>query len=56
MIRDLGDPEYETRESASRALAELGYLAKFPMDVAFRRVSDPEVRRRLRKLLDELKD
>jgi len=56
LIRDLGDPDYATREKAAEALAELGYLAKSQLEEARKQTSDPEVRRRVEKLLEELQE
>ena len=54
LVRDLGHPEWEKRESASIALAELGELAKSALERVIRETKDPEVERRARRLLDKL--
>lgn len=54
LIRDLGHPEWETREAATRELKELGYLTKGQLTEALRASTDPEVRRRAQGLLDGL--
>ena len=56
LIRDLGHPEWEKREQATREIAELGYLVEQQLTEAYRQTQDPEVRRRVRMLLDEVKD
>lgn len=56
LIRDLGHPEFETREEATKGLAELGYLAKLQLDDASQQVTDPEVKRRIEALLEELSE
>jgi hypothetical protein len=55
-LRDLGDPEFAKREAASKGLAETGYLAKSQLNEALSQVTDPEVHRRVQKLLDDLPD
>jgi len=54
LIRDLGHPSWETREAASVALADLGELARQMLQEALRETKDPEVERRIRRLLDKL--
>lgn len=54
LIRDLGDPDWEKREAASRELGELGPLARSPLQEASTQTKDPEVRRRAQALLDEI--
>ena len=54
LIRDLGSPEFETRESASRELADLGQLTRSQLSETVRLSADPEVRRRAEALLDSL--
>jgi hypothetical protein len=56
LIRDLGHPEWEARETATRELNELGYVAKAQLTEAERSSTDPEVRKRARDLLDELRE
>ena len=53
-IRELGDPDWEKREAASRDLAEVGYLAKRQLTEAHQQTTDAEVRRRTKALLDEI--
>jgi len=55
MIRDLGHPEYATREAARKSLAELGHLPRLQLEEAVKQTSDPEVRRSVQALLEELK-
>ena len=54
LVRDLGHAEWEKREAASIALAELGELAKAALEQVLRETKDPEVERRARRLLDKL--
>ncbi|MDF1701704.1 MAG: hypothetical protein P1V36_11165, partial [Planctomycetota bacterium] len=54
LVRDLGHPDWEKREAASIALAELGELAKAALERVVRETKDPEVERRARRLLDKL--
>lgn len=54
LLRDLGHPEWEKREAASIALAELGPLAQAALERVVRETKDPEVERRARRLLDKL--
>lgn len=56
LIRDLGHVEFETREEATKGLAELGYLAKLQLDEASQQVTDPEAKRRIEALLEELSE
>jgi hypothetical protein len=53
-LRDLGHPDWETREAASKELEELGYLAKGQLEEALKTTTDPEVRRRVQNLIDGL--
>ncbi|MBN2475526.1 MAG: hypothetical protein JXB62_13020 [Pirellulales bacterium] len=55
LIRDLGHPEYPLRKAAKEALAELGHLPKLQLDEALRQTSDPEVRRSVEALLEDLR-
>ena len=55
-IRELGSDEFETREAASGAIQELGYLAKQQLSEVLGETSDPEVRRRVEQILAELPD
>ena len=54
LIADLGHPQWERREAASVALAELGELARAALEAVVRETKDPEVERRVRRLLDTL--
>ena len=54
LVRDLGHPDWEKREAATIALAELGELAKSALERVVRETKDPEVERRARRLLDKL--
>lgn len=56
LIRDLGHPEFQTREAATRSLAELGDVTRLQLRESLTQASDPEVRRRVEALLAELKD
>ena len=53
LIRDLGHPEWEKREAASRDLGELGAMARAQLSETVKQTADPEVRRRAQSLLDE---
>lgn len=54
LIRDLGHPEYATRKAAKEALAEMGHLPKMQLNETLKTTSDPEVRRSVEELLEEL--
>ena len=54
LIRDLGHPEWEKRDAASRQLSELGQVARPALAEAVKQTADPEVRRRAQTLLDEM--
>ncbi|MBM4037504.1 MAG: hypothetical protein FJ290_03235 [Planctomycetes bacterium] len=54
LVRDLGHPEWEKRDAATRQLGELGFVAKPQLEEALKQADDPEVRRRVRALLDEM--
>ena len=54
-IRDLGDKDFNKRELATKALAQLGQLSKGQLAEAVGQTNDAEVRRRIEKLLEELK-
>jgi hypothetical protein len=54
MIRDLGHPEYVTRENATRSLRELGDVTRLQLKEKFGQGADPETRRRVEALLGEL--
>lgn len=53
LIRDLGHPEWEKREAASRDLGELGAMPRTQLAEAVKQTTDAEVRRRAQSLLDE---
>ena len=53
-IRELGNDDWQKREEASTALAEYGFLARSMLMEAMRVSPDPEVRRRVEKLLEKL--
>ena len=53
LIRELGSDDWEKREAASEALGEYGFMAKPILEETLRTSPDPEVRRRVEKLLDE---
>lgn len=52
LIRDLGNDDWRTRESATEELQEYGYLAKSLLVDAIRVTNDAEVKRRLEQLID----
>jgi WD40 repeat protein len=52
LIAKLGDEDFEEREAASRELGRLGELAEPAMRKALKAARDPEVRSRLRRVLD----
>ncbi len=54
--RDLGHPDWETREEASKQLESLGYLAKMQLNDTRKNSTDPEVQRRVRVLLEGIKE
>lgn len=54
LIGDLGSSEFETRESASLELSELGQMPRAQLLETIRLSEDPEVRRRAETLIDEL--
>lgn len=54
LIIDLGSPEFETREAASKELSDLGQLAKSQLREAIQLSQDAEVRRRVEVILDGL--
>jgi hypothetical protein len=55
-IQDLGDPDFAKREAAGKSLADIGYLAKSQLNETLNQTNDPEVRRRVQKLLENLSD
>ncbi len=54
-IRELGHPEYTKRKAAKEALAELGHLARRQLDETLGQTTDPEVRRSVEALLEDLR-
>lgn len=54
LIKDLGHPEWQRREAASRGLAEIGALAKGQLNEIKAKTQDGEVRRRVEILLSDL--
>jgi hypothetical protein len=52
LIAELNDDEFQVRERASRELAKLGGAAVRPLRQALQETSSPEVRHRLRRLLE----
>ncbi|MHA3774368.1 hypothetical protein ACXR0O_22815 [Verrucomicrobiota bacterium sgz303538] len=54
LIRDLGDPDWEKREAASRELGDLGAMARLQLDETVKQSTDAEVRRRAQALLDSI--
>ena len=51
----MGHPDYATRKAAKDALSELGHLPKMQLDETLRQTTDPEVRRSVEDLLEELR-
>lgn len=56
LIRDLGHPEYVRRMAASEALGKMGYLPKLQLEEALRQSADPEVKRSVQSLLEQMKE
>ena len=54
LIRGLGSPEWSTRESATRELGAFGYLARPVLQRELATTDDPEVERRLERVLSGL--
>ncbi len=54
LVAKLGDADWAKREAASKALGELGGVARQPLEEALSAASDPEVKLRLEKLIGEL--
>lgn len=54
LIRGLGSPEWSTRESATRELGAFGYLARPVLQRELAATDDPEVERRLERVLSGL--
>ena len=54
LVRDLGHPDWEKREAASRELGELGAMARAQLEEAQKQTTDAEVRRRAQALLDAI--
>jgi len=54
LIRDLGHPDWRTREEAGKQLARVGPLARMQLEEAARHATDPEVRRRAKELLQTI--
>lgn len=54
LIRDLGHPDWEKREAASRELGELGAMTRLQLEEAVKQTTDAEVRRRAQALLDTM--
>ncbi len=54
LVAKLGDADWAKREAATKALQELGGVAKQPLADALAATSDPEVKMRLEKLIEEL--
>ncbi len=53
-LRELGSDDWQRREAASQALGELSYMARPMLEETLRSTPDPEVKRRVEKLLDDL--
>lgn len=56
LVRDLGHADWETRDAASRRLAELGLMAKAQLTEASKHSTDAEIRRRARLLMEAMKE
>lgn len=54
LVRDLGDPDWNRRESAQRELTSLGPLASGALREASTQSKDAEVRRRASMILDQI--
>ncbi|MEZ5301828.1 MAG: hypothetical protein R3F11_14440 [Verrucomicrobiales bacterium] len=54
LIRELGSEEWEVREGATEELTEYGFMAKGLLDEALQVNTDPEVRRRIEKILGSI--
>jgi hypothetical protein len=54
LIRDLGHPEYAQRKAAREALAELGQLPKMQLQETLTATTDPEIRRSVESLMQEI--
>jgi hypothetical protein len=52
LVRNLGSPDWATRESATRELGAFGYLARTVLQRELAATSDPEVERRLERILE----
>jgi hypothetical protein len=51
-VKKLDDPDWETRESATKALEELGDMARPTLEEALRAPTSPEAERRLRRIVE----
>lgn len=51
LVRNLGSPDWATRETATRELGAFGYLARSVLQRELAGASDPEVERRLERIL-----
>ena len=54
LVRDLGHPDWQKREAATRELTELGAMARTQLEEAQKQTTDAEVRRRAQALLDAI--
>jgi hypothetical protein len=54
LIRDLGHPEYAQRKAAREALSELGHLPKMQLEETLSATTDPEIRRSVEALMQEI--
>jgi hypothetical protein len=52
LVRNLGSADWATRESATRELGAFGYLARTVLQRELATASDPEVERRLERILE----
>jgi hypothetical protein len=54
LLRELGSDDWQKREAAMQALAEYGFMAKSLFEETLKTSADPEVQRRVEKLLEEI--
>ncbi len=54
LVRDLGNEDWEKRQSSTEELGEYGFMAKAILLEALKVTPDPEVRRRIEKILGEM--
>ena len=54
LILELGDNAWEVREQAERDLIAIGALARQPLERSLQGATDPEIERRIRRVLEEI--